>query len=80
MTMENIPDPHSATSQKTIFFKYILLSRHQSAGQNHDINIANRGFENVAQVRYLGMTITNQNPIQEKITRLNSGNACYHSV
>jgi hypothetical protein len=34
----------------------------------------------VAQFRYLGMTITDQNVIQEKIRRLNSGNACYHSV
>jgi hypothetical protein len=26
--------------------KYMLLSRHQNAGQNHDIKIANRSFEN----------------------------------
>jgi hypothetical protein len=29
--------------------KYMLLSRHQNVGQNHDIKIANRCFENVAQ-------------------------------
>jgi hypothetical protein len=29
--------------------KYMLLSRHQNAGQSHDINIGNRCFENVAQ-------------------------------
>jgi hypothetical protein len=35
----------------------------------------------VAQFRYLGTMITNENLIQEKIKRrLNSGNACYHSV
>jgi hypothetical protein len=35
----------------------------------------------VAQFGYLGTTITNQNLIQEEIKgRLNSGNACYHSV
>jgi hypothetical protein len=35
----------------------------------------------VAQFRYLGTTITDQNLIQEEIKRrLNSGNACYHSV
>jgi hypothetical protein len=61
--------------------KYMLLSRHQNAGQNRDIKIANRFFENVAQFRYLGTTVTLQNLIQEKIKRrLNSGNACYHSV
>jgi hypothetical protein len=59
----------------------MLLSRHQNAGQNHDIKIANRCFENVAQFRYLSTTIRNQNLIQEKIKRrLNSGSACYHSV
>jgi hypothetical protein len=35
----------------------------------------------VAQFRYLGTTIPNQNLIQEEIKRrLNSGNAFYHSV
>jgi hypothetical protein len=61
--------------------KYILLSRHQNAGQNHNIKIGNRSFENVAQLRYLKTTVINQNLIQEEIKRrLNSGNACYHSV
>jgi hypothetical protein len=59
----------------------MLLSRHWNAGQNYYIKIGNRCFENVAQFRYLGMTVTNQNLIQEEIKRrLNSGNACYHSV
>jgi hypothetical protein len=59
----------------------MLLSRHQNAGQNQDINIGNRCFENVAQLRYLRTTITNQNLYQEEIKRrLNSGNACYRSV
>jgi hypothetical protein len=61
--------------------KYTFLSRHQNAGQNHDIKIVNRCFENVVQLRYLETTITNQNLILQKIKRrLNSGNACYHSV
>jgi hypothetical protein len=60
---------------------YMLLSRHKNAGQNHYIKIGNRCFENVDQFRYLGTFITNQNLIQEEIKwRLNSSNACYHSV
>jgi hypothetical protein len=59
----------------------MLLSCQQNAGQNHGIKTANRCFENVAQFRYLGTNITNQNLIQEEIEgRLNSGSACYHSV
>jgi hypothetical protein len=58
----------------------MLLSRHQNVGQNREIKIANRLFENVSQFKYLG-TIVNQNLIQEEIKRrLNSGNACYHSI
>jgi hypothetical protein len=61
--------------------KYMLLSRHQNVGQNRGIKIANRSFENLSQFKYLGTTVTNQNLIQKEIKRrLNSGNACYHSV
>jgi hypothetical protein len=57
--------------------KYMLLSHHQNAGQNQDVKIANRFFENVVQFKYLGTTVTNQNLILEKIKRrLNSCNAC----
>jgi hypothetical protein len=61
--------------------KYMLLC-HQNAGESHDIKAANRYFENVEQFRYLGTTKTNRILIiQEDIKRrLNSGNACYHSV
>jgi hypothetical protein len=41
------------------------MSRHQKAGQNHDIKIANRCFENVEQFKYLEATAPNQNLIQE---------------
>jgi hypothetical protein len=61
--------------------RYMLLSHHQNAGQNHGLQIANRSFENVAQLKYLEMKVTYQNLIQEKIKRIiNSGNACHHSV
>jgi hypothetical protein len=58
----------------------MLLSRHWNPGQNRDIKIANRSFENVSQFKYFGTTVTNQNLVQEEIKRtLNSGTACYHS-
>jgi hypothetical protein len=41
----------------------MLQARRQNAGQNHDIKIAK--FQNVAGFKYLGMTVTNQNLIQE---------------
>ncbi|PNF14327.1 hypothetical protein B7P43_G06027 [Cryptotermes secundus] len=47
----------------------MLLSRHQNAGQNREIKIGNRCFENVAQFRYLGTTITDRNLIHEEIKR-----------
>jgi hypothetical protein len=48
----------------------MLVSHHQNAGQNNDIKITNRCFENVEHFRYLGTTITNQNLIQEEIKRI----------
>jgi hypothetical protein len=45
------------------------------------MKIANRSFENLAQFKYFGTTLTDQNLIQEETKRrLNSGDACYHSV
>jgi hypothetical protein len=59
----------------------MFLSRHQNAGQIHDIKIANRCFENVAQFKYSETRATNQILILEKIKRrLNLDIACYHSV
>jgi hypothetical protein len=43
--------------------KYMLLSHHQNVGQNWDLRIANRLFENVSQFKYLGTTVINQNLI-----------------
>jgi hypothetical protein len=61
--------------------KHMLLFRHQNTGQNRDIRIANRSFENLSQFKYLGTTVPNQTLIKEEIKRrLDSGNACYHSV
>jgi hypothetical protein len=61
--------------------KYVVMSRNQNAGQNHDIKIDSKSFERVEEFMYLGITLTNQNSIHEEIkSRLKWGNACYHSV
>ena len=53
----------------------------QNAGRSHNIKIDNRSFERVEEFKYLGITLTKQNSIQEEMkSRLKSGNVCYHSV
>jgi hypothetical protein len=60
--------------------KYMLMSL-KKAGQELSINIMNGFFSGVATFKYLGTTLTEQNCMQEEIkSRLNTGNACYHSV
>jgi hypothetical protein len=64
------------------------MSRHQTARQNHNIKtasrsysikIANRFFENVTKVKYLGKRVTNKNLINGEIkSRLNSNSVCFH--
>jgi hypothetical protein len=44
--------------------KHMLLSYHQKAGQNCDMEIAYRLFENMSQFKYFGRIVTNQNWIQ----------------
>jgi hypothetical protein len=61
--------------------RYMLLSHHQNVGQNRDIKIDNRSFENMSQFKHFGTTVTDQNLIQEEIKRrFNSRNACYQSI
>jgi hypothetical protein len=61
--------------------KYMIISHHPNSGQNQNIRIAKESLEKVAKLKYLGMTLTNQNDIHDEINnRLNSGNACYYSV
>jgi ribosomal protein S16 len=61
--------------------KYMLMSHHQNAGQDHNKKTANRSSENVGHFKHLGTTVENQNLIHEEIKdRLNSGHACHHSV
>jgi hypothetical protein len=46
-------------------------------GKNHTINMLNKSFENVADFRYVGRSVTNQNYIhKESKARLNLEDAC----
>ena len=59
----------------------MVRSRDQNAGRGHNIKTDNSSFERLEEFKCLGTTLTNQNSIQEEIkSRLNSGNAYYHSV
>jgi hypothetical protein len=59
----------------------MVMSLDQNAGRSHNIKADDSSYERVEQFKYLGTTLTNQNFIQEEIkSRLNSGNACYHSL
>ena len=59
----------------------MVMSRDHNAGRSHSTKIDNSTFERVEEFRYLGTAIKYQNSIQEVIKgRINSGNACYHSV
>jgi hypothetical protein len=57
------------------------MSCQQITGQNYYIKIADKYVENTAELKYLGLMVTNQNCIYEEIkSRLTLGNASYHVV
>jgi hypothetical protein len=61
--------------------KYMLRTPYQKAGHIHCTKKANSSFQDVVPLKYLGRNLTDQNYMLEEIkSRLNSGNACYHSV
>ena len=43
------------------------MSLYQNAGQSHSLKTDNRSFERVEELKYLGLTLINQNSIQEEI-------------
>jgi hypothetical protein len=59
----------------------MLMSRSQNEGQNHNRKISNGSLETMADFKYLGAAIADQNLIHGEIkSRLNLGDACYHSI
>jgi hypothetical protein len=49
------------------------MSHHQTATQNHNLNVAKKPLKMCLKFKYLGIMV--------KIKRLlNLGNACYHAV
>jgi hypothetical protein len=59
----------------------MLMLCRQKIGQKRSIKVANRSFENVVKFKYFRTTLTDQNCMHKEIkSRLNSWNACYHSV
>ena len=43
--------------------KYMVMSRDQNTGRNHNVRIDNSTFERVEECKYLGTTLTNKNSI-----------------
>ena len=59
--------------------KYMVMSRDQNAGRNHNTKRDNKSFDRVEQFKYLGTTLRNQNSIYKEIkSRLTSGYNCHH--
>jgi hypothetical protein len=58
------------------------MSRDYNAGRSYNMKTDNSSFERVEQLKYLGETLANQNPIQKDIQSglLKSGNSCFHSI
>jgi hypothetical protein len=45
----------------------MVVSHYQDAGQNHNVIITNKSFENGATFEYVRTTVTHQNCIREEI-------------
>jgi hypothetical protein len=67
---EALLDVRKEVSQEVNVEKF--MAHHQTIGQNHYINVANISFENVAKLKYLGMTVINENCIHKEIKSISS--------
>jgi hypothetical protein len=47
---------------------YMVMSKDQHVGQNHNIKEGNKSFERMEQFRYFGTTLRNQIPCTNKLT------------
>jgi hypothetical protein len=55
------------------------MSREETAGLVHTMEVDNSSIERVEELKYLETTLTEQNSVKEEIkSRLKLGNSCYH--
>jgi hypothetical protein len=58
----------------------MFMSYDQTTVQNYNIKLANKSFENVAEFKYLGTTVTHLNYIYAEMkAKLNSWNDSYEA-
>jgi hypothetical protein len=58
----------------------MFMDHHQNAGRHYNLRVANKSFEHVANLKYLVTYYQLNISVMKKFkTKLNSGNAYYHS-
>lgn len=65
-------------AEKTV---YILTACQKNAGKNHNINMTKTCFDNLGELKYQGMILTNYNYMHKGIMHtLHLGNAYNHLI